>query len=80
MDLNYDENTRDIFYQYQSVSTNSGASGLNGLINPVNSTGKSDDFQYHGGVMVWSLGPDKKANPTQHGDQGENRDNVISWK
>jgi len=80
MDLNYDENTRDIFYQYQAVSTNSGANGLNGLINTVNSSGKSDDFQYHGGVMVWSLGPDKKANPTQHGDQSENRDNVISWK
>ena len=79
MDLNYSDNTRDIFYQNKTVSTNSGPSGLNGLINP-DGTGNSDDFEYHGGVMVWSLGPDKKADVTKHGDQDVNKDNVISWK
>ena len=79
MDLNYNETTRDIFYQNRTVSTNAGPSGLNGLINP-DGTGASDDFEYHGGVMVWSLGPDKKADVTKHGDQDVNKDNVISWK
>jgi len=83
MDLNYNENTRDVFYQNKTVSGNvppNGPSGLNGLFNPSDNTGNSDDYEYRGGVMVWSLGPDKKANPAQHGDEGENRDNVTSWK
>jgi prepilin-type N-terminal cleavage/methylation domain-containing protein len=79
MDLNYNDTTRDVFYQYRAVSTNAGPSGLNGLINP-DGTGTSDDFEYHGGAMVWSLGPDKKADITKHGDQDVNKDNVISWK
>jgi prepilin-type N-terminal cleavage/methylation domain-containing protein len=82
MDLNYDENTEDQFYKLQSVSKQSGgtAAGINGLYNPTNSTGASDNFQYHGGVMVWSLGPDKKADVGTPADQGVNKDNVISWK
>ncbi len=79
MDLNYNETTRDIFYQNKTVSSGTGPSGLNGLINP-DGTGASDDFEYHGGVMVWSLGPDKKADVTKHGDQDVNKDNIISWK
>jgi prepilin-type N-terminal cleavage/methylation domain-containing protein len=82
MDLNYNENTQDAFYKYKVVSTNgtAGPSGLNGLVNITDNTGNSDDFEYRGGAMVWSLGPDKKADPTKHGDVDENRDNVISWK
>lgn len=78
MDLNYNESTRDAFYQYASVSK-SGNAGINGLFNPGNGGG-NDDYEYRGGVMVWSLGPDKKANPAKAADQEENRDNVISWK
>jgi hypothetical protein len=53
---------------------------VNGLFNPVSSTGASDDFEYNGGVMVWSLGPDKQADGNTRGDQGVNKDNIISWK
>lgn len=86
MDLNYNENTQDAFYRYHTVSqqTPGQAVGINGLFNPSDPSGNSDDYEYHGGVMVWSLGPDQK--PTQpsevnvKADQGVNRDNIISWK
>lgn len=80
MDLNFNENTQDVFYRLKKVSQQTGASGINGLFNPSDSSGASDDYEYRGGVMVWSLGPDKKADPAQKADQGPNRDNVISWK
>jgi len=83
MDLNYNEQTQDAFYRLKTVSqpaTPAGASGINGLFNPTDTTGASDDYEYRGTVMVWSLGPDKKANVNDKADQGANRDNVISWK
>jgi len=30
--------------------------------------------------MVWSLGPNKKADTADKADKDENKDNVISWK
>ena len=81
MDLNYNDNTQDAFYRWASVSRQTGAkpTGINGLI-PTTTVGISDDYEYHGGVMVWSLGPDKRADKSKHADQDVNRDNVISWK
>lgn len=84
MDLNYDGNCADAFYKLRGVSQNSGAAGFNGLFNVSDPTGKTDDYEYHGGVMVWSLGPDKHANasnpPAWNATQGVNRDNVLSWQ
>jgi len=51
MDLNYDELCEDAFYKSSTVSTG----GLNGLI--LQSDG---NYAYHGKVMVWSAGPNKK--------------------
>jgi len=80
MDLNYNETTRDAFYCEQKVTQPPGATApINGLYSPTNNP-TADDFEYHGGVMVWSLGPDKSADPTQPANQGPNKDNVISWK
>lgn len=83
MDLNYDGNCADAFYKLSSVSRNNGAAGFNGLFNVSDSTGASDDYEYHGGVMVWSLGPDKQAStsgsPPMNAAQGVNKDNVLSW-
>ena len=83
MDLNYDGNCADAFYKKQGVSQNNGAAGFNGLFNVTNTSGATDDFEYHGGVMVWSLGPDKQANATSpaggNASQGVNKDNVLSW-
>jgi prepilin-type N-terminal cleavage/methylation domain-containing protein len=82
LDLNYNENTRDDFYSLNTVSqqTTSQAIGINGLFNTSDPTGASDDYEYRGGAMVWSLGPDQKADAGIHADQGVNKDNVISWK
>lgn len=83
MDLNYDGNCADAFYRLRSVSQNSSAAGFNGLFNVSDSTGRSDDYEYHGGVMVWSLGPDRQASaggtPPVNATQGVNKDNVLSW-
>lgn len=82
MDLNYNENTQDAFYKYRTVSqvTPNQPGGLNGLVNISDNTGASDDYEYHGGVMVWSMGPNGKADKGDRADADENRDNILSWK
>ncbi len=80
MDLNYNDNTQDAFYKFKTVTQQSQASGYNGLNNLTDPTGGTDDFEYHGGVMVWSLGPDKKGTNTVNATTNPNKDNVISWK
>ena len=37
--------------------------GYNGLFNPNNTAPNTDNFLYHGKVMVWSAGPDGKIDP-----------------
>jgi len=87
MDLNYDEYCKDSFYCLNKVSSASGNNnnpGLNGLVNP--DATQSDNFQYHGKVMVWSAGPDGKIDPTAtlsglgSANSGANKDNVLSWQ
>ena len=80
MDLNYDEQCDDSFYGTSKVSQQTGATGYNGLFNNVDASGKSSNFQYHGKVMVWSAGPDKKVDIGHSAIQTFNKDNVISWQ
>jgi prepilin-type N-terminal cleavage/methylation domain-containing protein len=75
MDLNYDEQSRDAFYGLNLVSHG----GLNGLVNPDGTTATTDNWQYHGKVMVWSAGPDKKININISATSEVNKDNVLSW-
>jgi prepilin-type N-terminal cleavage/methylation domain-containing protein len=80
MDLNYNDTTYDSFYSQKSVSDQgSGNTGYNGLVNLTNAP--TGDFEYHGGAMVWSLGPDGKADMTGSfkANQGVNKDNILSW-
>ena len=79
MDLNYDEQCSDTVYSKQNVSQSSGQTGFNGLFNPTTG-GNTDNFLYHGKVMVWSAGPDKNLSFSVKADQGVNKDNVLSWK
>ncbi|MDD5139472.1 MAG: type II secretion system protein [Verrucomicrobiales bacterium] len=72
MDLNYDEQTVDAFYSLSVVS----GGGLNGLVNP---DGSANNFRYHGKVMVWSAGVNKKIDPGTKANDGVNKDNVLSW-
>jgi prepilin-type N-terminal cleavage/methylation domain-containing protein len=79
-DLNFDENSHDAFYALSKVSQNQKAAGFDGLVNASDVNGLTDEFQYAGGVMIWSLGSDKKADPNQPANVAPNRDNVLSWK
>jgi len=83
MNTSYNEQgTSDLFYCQWKVSQNgaNSQSGYNGLFNPVNTSGASDNFYYHGKVMVWSAGPNKKIDSTDPATDHENKDNVLSWK
>ena len=56
--------------------------GLNGLIR-LDGSGvrNTNNWQYHGKVMVWSAGPDGKIDQqTGPANHGANKDNVLSWK
>jgi hypothetical protein len=88
MDLNYDEQCRDAYYCQRPVSQNPPGSltsqiGFNGLFNP-DLKGQTDNYLYHGKVMVWSAGPDRMIDtaipPTTPANQGYNKDNVLSWQ
>jgi prepilin-type N-terminal cleavage/methylation domain-containing protein len=86
IDLNADSQTIDAFYSlhnvsYQTPQPNPPApqQGYNGLVNPTDPTGASDNFQFHGNVMVWSAGPDGKIDPKIDANTGVNKDNVLSW-
>jgi prepilin-type N-terminal cleavage/methylation domain-containing protein len=86
MDLSYDEQCNDAFYTLQKVSQNGANSqqGYNGLFNPDASVnGNDNNFRYHGKVMVWSAGPDKKIDPglpAFGATSGVNKDNILSWQ
>jgi len=78
VDLNYDNKCRDGFYRNPSVSKNTKTGGgFNGLA--VSETDASA-YEARVTVMVWSLGPDRQANPNIPADQGVNKDNILSWK
>ncbi|HZL41921.1 MAG TPA: type II secretion system protein [Verrucomicrobiae bacterium] len=90
IDLNYDDKCWDAFYRTMNVSQKSGAEGLVGLNNSTDLKGNGDHFAFNGGVMVWSLGPDGKADATLPAQDvvrngvavksGVNADNVLSWR
>ena len=75
-----DQGVSDLFYCQQKVSQQNGQAGYNGLFNPVNPTGASDNFLYHGKVMVWSAGPNRQVDSTDPANDHENKDNVLSWQ
>lgn len=80
IDLNYDEQCRDGFYRLDAVSgdpSGGGTRGLNGHFRP--GSGR-DNFELRTQVMVWSVGPDGRANPAQNANIGDNKDNILSWK
>ena len=80
MDTSYDDQCSDLLYSLQSVSQNgnNSAAGFNGLSNP-NASPNTDNFLFHGKVMVWSAGPDKKYSALSKANAGDNKDNVVSW-
>jgi prepilin-type N-terminal cleavage/methylation domain-containing protein len=79
-DLNYDNKARDAFYRLQKVSQQNNQSGYNGLVDSIDPNGNGNDFEVSATVIVWSLGPDKKFDPTVGANQGYNKDNIATWK
>jgi prepilin-type N-terminal cleavage/methylation domain-containing protein len=82
MDLTYDDQSRDTFYSQESVSqTQVGSqSGINGLFNANSANPNTDNFQFHGKVMVWSAGPDRTIETNAPADKAPNKDNILSWQ
>lgn len=92
VDANFDNRTRDAFYRNESVASsgagaNRGLIGLSKFPGPNSTTGATspNSFEANASVMVWSFGPDKKADPTvpatlAGGKKTVNFDNVTSWK
>jgi len=80
-DLNYDNECRDAIYKLRSVSRSipGKPGGYGGLINSQNNP-DTDCFEYHGGVMVWSVGPDRDIDTNQPANLSPNRDNILSWQ
>ena len=83
MDTTYDEQCHDAYYCQRTVSQNpypsSSQAGYNGLFNP-DANGQSDNYLYHGKVMVWSAGPDRMVDTNSAANAGLNKDNVLSWQ
>jgi prepilin-type N-terminal cleavage/methylation domain-containing protein len=80
LDVGYDDKSADAFYCRRAVSQQGGATGFNGLVNASDPGGNGDHFLCNGGVMVWSLGPDGKADAGHPAESGVNRDNLLNWK
>lgn len=87
MDTSLNDRCRDQLYSRQNVSQDSGQKGLNGMGNP-NGTGATDEYEFNGKYLIWSLGADKKAeavknpSPPPFGGarKGLNKDNIIGWQ
>jgi prepilin-type N-terminal cleavage/methylation domain-containing protein len=80
IDLNGDDRCRDGFYCQDSVSMDRShpGLGLNGMAKPPG--GGANTFEYRSSVLVWSMGPDGYADPSQPANKGANQDNILSWK
>lgn len=76
LDLDYSNSCRDAFYRGDRVSMdpNDRTKGLNGLF----PAGK-ETWEARVPVMVWSLGPDRLADPNVSATTGVNKDNILSW-
>jgi len=62
MDLNEDNKAVDPFYSQDSVSSSTGTSGGPGLFGLTYAPFPVDYYQFHGNVMVWSMGPNGPYN------------------
>jgi type II secretory pathway pseudopilin PulG len=80
LDLNGDGKCRDALYGRKTVSQLTGSGGSNGLVEAKDDGGQGFDYQFNGGVMVWSLGPDRKADANRPANVAPNADNILSWQ
>ena len=74
MELNYDNQVRDAFYRGDKLNLNG-----NQVVSGAIKAGPRDDWEIKTDVMVWSLGPDRTANPNELYNAAQNKDNITSW-
>jgi prepilin-type N-terminal cleavage/methylation domain-containing protein len=80
IDYNYDNKTRDAFYRLASVSRAGGrANAQAGLVGLFGTSPPNIQYESTGPVMIWSFGPDGKADPSINALIGVNADNILSW-
>jgi prepilin-type N-terminal cleavage/methylation domain-containing protein len=79
MDLNEDNSALDAFYGAPAVGSSTGVAGGNGVVGLVYQQATST-YNFHGNIMVWSVGPDGKIDPTSAATAGANKDNILSWQ
>jgi prepilin-type N-terminal cleavage/methylation domain-containing protein len=80
LDYAYTNKCYDTLYSLKSVSFNGSANGFNGLVNPIDAGGGGNHFALDGEVMIWSKGPDGKADATKTANTDVNKDNVLGWQ
>jgi prepilin-type N-terminal cleavage/methylation domain-containing protein len=81
IDLNYDNKVRDAYYSNPGVvDPSGGGSNTNGLMGMVKVPSATPFYELSGQVMIWSKGPDGKADDTIGANTGVNKDNVLSWQ
>lgn len=81
LNLQRDSHCADAFYKLKNVSQMVAGSSI-GFDDMMNRSGNpnTDAFELPRKLMVWSVGPDKRADPGTKANEGVNRDNVIAWK
>ena len=77
-DFNGDGLCADVFYGRPTVSKTASI----GLVNrqTVKNGVGPEVYVLKGEVMIWSFGPDKKYSDTSNAVDGENGDNILSWR
>jgi prepilin-type N-terminal cleavage/methylation domain-containing protein len=82
LDLSYDEVVEDGLYGLIAVSQEPSNPnlGLYGLTRKTDASPSRTYFVGNSQIMVWSAGPDGRAEPGRKANDGLNRDNILSWK
>lgn len=76
LDLNRDGKCRDAFHVLPSESLPVVTNGIAWIAVSTN----TGSFDSAGKVLVWSFGPDGKADFRLGADQGVNKDNILGWR
>ncbi|MGC3958191.1 MAG: hypothetical protein QM813_09710 [Verrucomicrobiota bacterium] len=80
LDLDSNGKCRDPLYSKTEVSASgSSTSGHYGLLRRPDTSG-TDSYELDHRIMIWSLGPDGKADPSTKANRGVNKDNVLGWE
>jgi hypothetical protein len=78
MDLNYDNQCRDAFFKNDAVAQGPDGKPLAGMFK--GDPNRPNTYEVKTDVMVWSLGPDRQADPAKPLNAELNKDNILSWQ